>query len=96
MQSQRLAQPQGRLVPFFHVSYERFLSALLMASNGGACLGGVCLPTFTEVLQGRFSALPFACNSFGLLVCAVVAFILHDTAKVLGFSLAQFLLTAWV
>lgn len=96
MQRQRLAQPDDGLVPFFNTTWDRFLSALIVAFNGGAYVGGVLVPTAYELAQGRYTALPFLLNGLGLLVCGVVAHSLHDTTRAVFFTASQTILTAWV
>lgn len=96
MQRQTLAQPDNGLVPFFNVTFGRFTVALIVAFNGGAFVGGVAVPTAYEVAQGQYSALPFFFDGVGLLVCGVVAFVLHDTGRVVFYTIAQTILTAWV
>lgn len=73
-----------------------FISALIVAFNGGAFVGGVAIPTAHELAQGQYTALPFLLNGLGLLVCGVLAHFLHDTARVVGFTLTQSALTAWL
>ncbi len=90
------AQPDGGLVPFFNVPMNRFRSAVLVAFNGGAFVGGVAIPTAHELAQGQYTALPFLLNGLGLVVCGVLAHFLHDTGRVWGFTLTQALLTAWL
>lgn len=90
------AQPDGGLVPFFNIPANRFRSAVVVAFNGGAFVGGVLIPTAYEFAQGQYTALPFLLNSLGFVVCGVLAYFLHDTGRVWGFALAQALLTAWL
>lgn len=96
MQRQMLAQPDSGLVPFFNVTFERFFSALTVAFSGGAFVGGVLVPVSYEIAQGRYTALPFVLDGLGLVVCGVIAHTLNDMGRVVAFTLAQSILSAWV
>ena len=84
------------LIPFFNVTWARFLSALIVAFNGGAYVGGNLVPVSYELVQGVHTGLPFIFNGLGLVVCGAVAHALHDTPRAVLFTAAQTLMTSWI
>jgi len=88
--------PDNGLIPLFNVTWARFLSALIVAFNGGAYVGGNLIPVSYELAQGIHTGLPFLFNGLGLAVCSAVAHSLHDSPRNVLFTLAQTLLTSWV
>jgi len=84
------------LIPYFNVGWGRFLSALIVAFNGGAYVGGNALPVVYELVQGVHTGLPFLFNGLGLAVCGAVAHTLYDTPRNVGFAIAQTILTSWI
>jgi hypothetical protein len=84
------------LIPFFNVTWARFLSALIVAFNGGAYVGGNLVPVSYELVQGVHTGLPFIFNGLGLVVCGAVAHALHDTPRAVLFTAAQTLMASWI